>query len=393
MGPWWRRAAVVTAALTVGACIGEGTHRAGPPAGEDTAPGNGLIADRLPRVTHHGGRFLRSPRLHTVTFLDDDPTIVTALERFGEAIGMTEWWESAVGGYCAGTDDCVGRLRTGRPLRLDDRLDGQVTDATIEGSLHDAIDAGRLGPIDDNTLVVVYLPPDVEFGDARHPRYCGAGPRALHQTLRRPGTVVPYAVVPRCGDLDQVTISASHEILEATTNPEPANRGFGIAGDADGLPFTYGGAEPADPCRLLTTSPMWREAGFALHRVWSNQAAERGTDPCGPQFPERPYRALVPAAPAVRMTEPGEDATIVLQAASDRPVSPWSIMAVELSGREPRPGFVDLALDRSVVASGDAATLTVTLRRTRGREPIVIALLSTDGDQTDMWPVAVITRG
>ena len=152
------------------------------------------------------------------------------------------------------------------------------------------------------------------------------------------------------------------------------------------------GAAPADPCRLLTMSPMWREAGFALHRVRSNQAAERGTDPCGPQFPQRPYRALVPAAPAVRMAEPDEHATIVLRAASDRPDAPWLIRAVELSGREPRPGFVDLALDRSVVASGDAATLTITLRRARGREPIVIALLSTDGDQTDMWPVAVITR-
>jgi hypothetical protein len=354
-------------------------------------PAASILASRLPTVDYLGGRFLRHPTLHTITFTGDDPAVVGRLERFGDVVTASSWWHEVTAGYCAAADDCIGPGTPGRHVRLADRLPATVTDIDVEQLLTRAAAGGQFGAIDANTLLVVYPPPAVVLSDARVPRYCD-GPRALHQSTNLNGRRVPYAVVPRCGDLDQVTVSASHEILEATTNPEPARRGFALSPRSTNLGFTAAGIEPADPCGLLLRpQPSMNRDGFALHRAWSNEAASRGADPCVPAPADQPYLAIVPEQHTLRLTDLGASTTVTVEAAADRPVHAWSITAVELADDERSPRHLDIAVDRDTIAPGQRATLTLTLRRANPDKPLVVLLVSTLDQRSHRWPLAVAT--
>lgn len=353
----------------------------------------GLIAERLPRVVHRGGPFLRQPEITTVTFRGDDPKLVARLEEFGGRIVRSAWWRDATDGYCLTKDDCIGPGRVGRAVRLARRLPPRVRDVDVERLIADEARAGALAGLGTEALVVVYLPPRVALRDAFHAEYCGAGPRAYHRMLRTDGLSFPYAVIPRCGSEAETTATASHEILEATTNPDPDRPGFRVGSGAADVAFTASGAEPVDPCGLLTldTHRAW-ESGFWMQRAWSNRAAERGTDPCVPSVPQRPYVALIPRQPVVRLDSPGATASIVLDAVSDRAVSGWTVSAVDLTGVREGERYVDARLDRSEVASGDVAVLTLRVVRLHPRQRTVVGLVSKLGPHSHLWPVAVSMR-
>jgi len=352
---------------------------------------NRLIADRLPRVDYLGGPFLRNPRPVTVTFAHDDDTTVGRLESFGAMITRTGWWGTATAGYCAAPGDCIGPGTSGRSVRLDEVLPARVDDVELEQILVRLADAGSLGPLEADSLVLAYLPAGVVLTEALMGRYCAGGPRAYHRALRSDaGAQVAYAVIPRCGDVDRLTATASHEILEATTNPDPADRGFAFQRDSRTAGFTAAGVEPADPCSLISRGDQTTvEFGFTVQRVWSNRAAAAGHHPCAPH-PDRPYLALVPRQPAVRLPRVGGETVAVLDARSDRRVHGWSVSAVDLTSA-PRD-CVALRLDRNAVTRGSVVRLRITLLHRSIDDQCLVGLLSTHGGRTDVWPLAVMTR-
>src|SRR5687767_6544968 len=61
-----------------------------------------LIAERLPRIVHRGGPFLRRPEITTVTFAGEDRKLVARLEEFGGRIVRSAWWREVAEGYCLG---------------------------------------------------------------------------------------------------------------------------------------------------------------------------------------------------------------------------------------------------------------------------------------------------
>src|SRR5262245_60483728 len=101
---WPLAVALIAALATAGCTAGEaGPSAAGPTVQRQTQRA-GLIAGRLPRVEYLGGRFLRHPTVHTVTFTTDDPEVAARLERFGDAITSSSWWREVTAGYCAAHD-------------------------------------------------------------------------------------------------------------------------------------------------------------------------------------------------------------------------------------------------------------------------------------------------
>ena len=358
-------------------------------------PGEGrlLIAERLPRIVHRGGPFLRRPEVTTVTFAGDDPKLVARLEAFGERIVRSSWWRQVADGYCLGTDDCIGPGRPGRAVRLGRRLPGRIRDVDVEALLQEEARTGALAGLGPDALVLVYLPGGVVLRDAFHAHYCRGGPRALHRLLRAGPISFPYAVVPRCGGEAETTATASHEIVEAATNPDPDHPGFRIGSGSPAVAFTAFGAEPVDPCRLLNLDRhRAHEGGFRVQRAWSNQAAARGVDPCVPSVPDRPYVALVPRQPVVRLASEGATASIVLDAASDRVVPGWTVSALDLTGAEEGRPYVDARLDRGRVANGDVAVLTLRVVRLHPRQISIVGLVSRLGTHSHVWPVAVSMR-
>lgn len=183
-------------------------------------------------------------------------------------------------------------------------------------------------------------------------------------------------------------------MLEVATNPDPARRGFVFKQASETLGFTAAGIEPVDPCGIITGSTHRAvvESGFAVQRAWSNRAASQGRDPCVPSPAERPYLALVPRQPTVRLAKAGASIAIQVEAVADRPAPQWTVTAVDLTGTQEGQRYVDLALDATTVTAGHKATLTIAVRKRHPRELCIVGLVSTLGDATHLWPLAVVMR-
>jgi hypothetical protein len=356
----------------------------------DLDEGRRLIAERLPRIVYRGGRFLRFAVITTVTFAGDEPSIVPLLESFGAMIGGSAWWHAVTEGYCVGAE-CVGAGRAAPPVRLPRRLPSRLRDVDVDALIAGEAAGGALGRLDENALLLVYLPPGVALSDAFNPQYCGGGPRAYHRALRVESRLLAYAVIPRCGDEGETTATASHEILEAVTNPDPDRPAFRLPAGSSAIAFTAAGAEPVDPCGLLNADRHRAiESGFLVQRAWSNRAASEGTDPCAPSVPERPYVALIPRTPVVRLAPDGATTSIVLDAVSDRPVPAWNVEAIDLTGGgEPA---VDAQLNTARVSSGNVATLTLRAIRPPPRQTAIVGLVSRLGSHAHVWPLAINLR-
>lgn len=356
------------------------------------ADGAALIARALPRLEHRGGPFLRHPRVVTITFAGDDEILVRSLDAFGDTITRTAWWRAVTDGLCTPSGDCVGEGRAGASVVLDEALPSAVHATALVALLERVIGQGRLGTIDDDTLLVVYPPAGVTVSDEFVSRYCGDAPRGFHRALRRPARTTPYAVVPRCGGLDDLTATASHEILEAATNPDPSHRGFALAGGSASGGFAAAGVEPVDPCGLILRNGHRVEAaGFTVQRAWSNAAAASGANPCVPAPTAAPFLALVPAAPAIRLRAPGEVARVTLTAAASADGRPWTIATIDLAVAPGAAPAVAAQLDRTQVAAGDTVTLTLTAPAQSDAKRHVLGLVSTQGDATFVWPLPVLT--
>jgi hypothetical protein len=168
-------------------------------------------------------------------------------------------------------------------------------------------------------------------------------------------------------------------------------RGFAFVPDGNALAFTASGVEPVDPCGLITMDGHWTFAdGFVVQRAWSNRAASLGRDPCVPTRAGRPFVALVPREPVVRLTEEGRTATVALDAAADREVPAWAASAFDLTGYQDRKRYVDLSLAPATIAAGETAQLTITLRGRNARKRSEVGIVSTLGVHSYLWPLTVI---
>lgn len=362
------------------------------PAPLDAVDG-GLIARKLPRIEYRGGPFLRHPRIVTITFAKDDPNVVARLEQLGSTITRTVWWKTVTDGYCAKEGDCIGEGSSGQPVRLDEALGAEERDTEIEATLTKLAKGKRLGAVDKDTLLLVYLPKDVGLTDGTT-RFCGPGhPRALHRAVEIDGARIPFAVIPRCGDEAELTGTASHEILESATNVFPAEHGFAFVGGSAASGFVAAGIEPVDPCGLVTMDGHWTtESGFVVHRAWSNRAAALAQDPCVPSRSNTPYAMLVPREPAVRLPKEGDTVTVELDASAASLTTPWAVSAFDLSGHQDGARYVELSLDKHTVSAGETVRLTIKSIKRNPRHREIVGVVSTVGVHSHMWPLLVMMR-
>jgi hypothetical protein len=217
---------------------------------------------------------------------------------------------------------------------------------------------------------------------------------------------VAYVAMPRCATfpagtgglvlagLDPVTAGASHELIEAATDPfadlDPA---FATV-DADHIAWAValGGGEVGDLCAGDSASFVkFPELPYVVQRSWSNAAAAAGHDPCVPTVTKDPYFAAAPvpvdtvAGPGVSTTgvlvAPGTPRTIDLDLFSDGPLAgPMTVQA-----REVRPGMSNLSfqLDRAAGENGDTLHLTISASHVvQGR---AIAIEATVGAVHHSW--------
>jgi hypothetical protein len=206
-----------------------------------------------------------------------------------------------------------------------------------------------------------------------------------------------YAVVAQCtvrgqSALDGVTVTTSHELVEASTDPRPYyNPAYQLV-DAEHAAWNYGlsgvpTGEVADLCEYEGNSAMLL-GGFVVQRTWSNRAAAVNLDPCVPG-PVGPYFGAAPdvsdqlvfdrnATVGVQIPV-GASKTVNVRLFSSTAVQPFHVTAFEGPLSAPA-STLQFEWDRQVGNNGDVLKLTITrvANGQLGDGSLVVLFASTD---------------
>jgi hypothetical protein len=195
------------------------------------------------------------------------------------------------------------------------------------------------------------------------------------------GTLFSYAVLPRCprdagSPLDDLTIVASHELIEACTDPQPeAAPAYQVADpDHPGMTF-FVGSEVGDMCELANDAFDYQPAGlaWAVQRSWSNQSAAMGNNPCLPAATNNYYYAAPmvadtmttsvltgsPLSVAVVHVPVGSSASVGVKLFSNYASGPLVLGALDGASFLGRQAQLNLSFDVGTANPGDTVHLTI----------------------------------
>ncbi len=335
----------------------------------------------LPPVTYNGGRLLLAPKVVTVTF--DGDAQRSMMESFGDKITSTVWWDAVASEYCDSSGQCIGHGTGGVYGHIATAPASNYTDSSQGGatSLQTYIDAriqdGSIPPPEVDTVYMIYLPSSttISLDGAQSCREFGGYHNAMSSTP--PGGAAPvkfaYAILPRCSNSKgELTFAASHEIIEAATDPylSPSAASYdGFGSDSDA--WDTGGGEVGDRCVDFSGmgQDSYQESGFLVQRSWSNAAAKASHDPCvpAPSPAQQPYFNLAPSGPDTLVMKVGETKTLELTAFSDGPTPAFSVDVTETTQFFGGQNVLDLSLDQITLQNGQKTTLTVTVTSDPGQ--------------------------
>jgi hypothetical protein len=296
-----------------------------------------------------------------------------------------------------------------------------VSEAGADGSAETDAQSDAAPPVPwpaptTGTIYAFFLPPGVSLqtqtgggtGDA-----CAAYIGGYHSQVTVGSVTTSYAVVPSCTfpgtgktAAQQTTMSMSHELIEATTDPHPMDNNPGYVG-FDNAHFAFDwfqelSSEVGDACEFFgssffedkETSPVAFD--YWVQRTWSNKAGPAGHDPCVPA-PSTPYFNVTPLnLEMVTVTLPaqltggaamnlqskglhipvGTTQTLELGFYSDGPTGgPWNLTYRLGSPAAPtKPTYLTVSLDKTSGQNGEKAyaTITATSKGKLGGELLVL---------------------
>ncbi|MGO8998610.1 MAG: hypothetical protein ACLQVI_35255 [Polyangiaceae bacterium] len=396
------------------------TDAASPP--DAIAPDTGLPpADDagplvLPLVINFDGGTLAAPKLIAVTFPGDDQA--TQIATFTQAIGASAYWKAVTSEYGVGPAVGATILETEAAPTAINQNDGDS-----ETWLSTRFDGTHpeWGTFDPTAVYIVFYPSTT----VATPSVGGCG-GAYHDAI--PITIAAvdggdggagasaqmiYGIVFRCATspdvgrpsgVDLTTFMASHEMVEASTDP------FGTAyaqTDLDHIAWAYFfGSEVGDMCAFHAGAAITpSEIGFAVQRTWSNAAAAAFEDPCVPGESSPLFLAAPVGETSITMTSSvggpvatqgfplpnGQSITIGIRfygsATGTWTVTPFTY-TMEHGQPEPYLQFSSATLTGQ---SGDVVPLTIKriAEDTDGNGGDAVKLVSTQGSQTNEWYFAV----
>jgi hypothetical protein len=420
-------AAWIATAFTLALAGCGGSHSG--PAGNRTA---------LPQVHDQGGAIVVAPEIVTVTFAGDAMT--ADLQSFGRTLASSSWWNTVRAGYCGGAGDrCVGDGPPGTSVVVMDAPAASYTDSASGGpsSLQDwlsgAIAAGTLPKPDansvTNTIYALYFPATTAVSFDGQQSCVNLGFNGYHNSMAAGSQQVVYAVIDECDPLppqfpsakpitvlQNTTLTASHEIIEAATDPVESTDSTGKTSYGYYLditdPDTWGwidvaGGEIADLCvdQFGLGQDETADGAFTVQRIWSNVQASGSGDPCNPVIAGHAYFNAAPRRQVV-VVDVGARATFEVDAFSDAGAAAWTLSAQDWSPSSNQYLSFSIAGARQttrgpeiMVNDGSTVEVTVTLLRDPGA--LVTgeadgAIVSLSGDPTNptaghYWPFIVMS--
>ncbi len=342
------------------------------------------------QVVNQGGPVLKAPQIVTVTWSSDSQA--ATWNAYDDAIGASKYWHTINSEYGVGAATNGGHvsITTPAPSALSDQDLDSMVDTNVSNGTWPANTA--------NTIYAIYMPPGAAllFGgaaDAGGQDACQQGVGGYHTESQNHNYV--YAIMPQCKGFQtqDVEISASHELNEASTDPH-TNTTVGYYGyNRLAWDFFQGFQdEVGDACELYGwTSYVDTETSFpyAVQRQWSNASSQAGHAPCVPVTSDPFYDVTdFPAELTtinVNLSSLGlgvgtvqtkgfkgtlnQPLTFHLGAYSDAPTSgPWNITTnvdmqyqfPDQNGNALNNGTATVTLDKTSVVNGDMITVTVT---------------------------------
>jgi hypothetical protein len=194
-----------------------------------------------------------------------------------------------------------------------------------------------------------------------------------------------YAIAGRCPspvaglpEIDEVSAEASHEMIEAATDPLPTDMPAYIALDPQHLVWQLiAGPEVSDMC-AANPDAFYKPTGISslVQRSWSNAAAAAGHDPCQPDGTSPYFNAVAVMSDPVEIPQTvygaletqgihipiGTSRTVEVDLYSDGPTGDWTVSAIDLSTGllgAPKPAL-SFSFDKTTGKNGDKLQLTIT---------------------------------
>jgi hypothetical protein len=361
----------------------------------------------LPLLAYSGGPLVTSPKVVTVTFVGDP--LRDELRQFDDAIVASDWWKTVAHGF--GIDPGG----SGGYADLPDTVSGKTFDnkADIQPWIQDQVTQSALPRPDASTIYAIYYPASTKIKlDANMScadffgYHDSAEVRVGGQVLQ-----VPYAVLPHCSvgtpqeDKDNLTVSTSHELIEAVTDPAPNSGGGWYMSSNDAWSGPQGG-ETADLCE---SRAVMNVGPWAVTTAWANDAAQASRDPCQPSPPNEIYFGAAVDTEIAPVTTPdgthqsdgfvvvkrGESRDVDVVVFSEAPLPSDVQLFVGRGSTNPDPTKlapmipgVQATLSRTKAHNGQGSTLTIKAANnaTLGDHVFIVrAVLSPN--QYHSWPV------
>lgn len=355
----------------------------------------------FPQVLSRGGKVIASPKVVPIVFQGDAMT--SQITSFTQKLGASEFWATQAAEYG------VGAITPGSTVTLTEAAPTSITTTAIETWLTSKFNDGTLGTPDANTLYAIYYPASTTIADdgSGLGQSC-QGYGGYHYELAVKGVSVGYAVLPRCADIDELTIAASHEYFEWATDPFPAT--FPAFNKLDDAHWAWGVVmfgELGDLCTYEDQDNLRStEIGFEIQRMWSNKASKAGSYPCAP-VNTRPYFAAIPSATddvqvqdqqdgsalttkAINVA-PGKTRTVDVLVYSDHTSTaavPLRALSYADFGQSSQPSGFTYALSKQMGTPGEKVQVTITAPSANNYDFLV--MMAQTSDQTAFyWPVLV----
>jgi hypothetical protein len=382
----------------------------------------------VPQVNDYGAAVLSSAVFVPIVFPGDP--LAAQIDAFMSAIGPSDYWATVGTEYGVGPATSTGLVRESAPPAPN------LTDAEIQQFLAQAIATDprylALGPDTDagimtanpaatppaGVLYVLFYPAATTISQPTLGESCGAF-GGYHSAFNLTnGAVVTYAVIPRCAmfngesGLDAVTATTSHELIEAATDPDPNVASY-LGTDTDHFVWelTLGSGEVADMCSFLLDANLHPQeallSAYLVQRIWSNQAALNGQDPCVPTVGSGAYFNTVPEATEQPFVDQGQTfqtlatqipvgqtATVTLDLVSSAPTDgPWSVEVLDYGVAYNNPAILDLKI-LGATAGENGQTLTLQIKALQAGPASLFGIspyfvYSTLGTTSTFWVGAV----
>jgi hypothetical protein len=365
----------------------------------------------MPTVVSGGGRVVANPVFIPITFPDDPNQ--SDIVAFTSGIGATSYWSTIVTQYG------VGAATSGTPVILTAAQEPTGTGGTIDDMtgiqpwLQTAVESGVLaGTNGPNTVYAIYFPTGTTITLEGAQSCQSFGGYHNNFATTDTGENITYAVVPRCGTfetgggqnltgVDAITGPASHEYLEASTDPDPTTDDAYVSVDNNDFiwEFVLGGGEIGDMCAQFP-GVFYKPSDFAytVQRSWSNSSALASHEPCQPSLPtETVYFNSIAVLPSVDLgmgigtttaisVPLNTSQTVDVDLYSDGPTDgPWTVQAIDSAALQGGSPALKFSWDKTTGQNGDTLHLTITSIANPPQKGEGFIIQSTLGTTSNFW--------